>query len=82
MDLVQAIKISSSQWFKQQRDGDPDFYWQDGYAAISVTPQDSPKLVQYILNQKQHHETVGYQEECREYFKRQGLEFDERYFWD
>jgi REP element-mobilizing transposase RayT len=31
------------------------FDWQDGYGAISVSPDDIEKVSKYIRNQKQHH---------------------------
>lgn len=82
MKLVQEIKVQSSQWFKQQYGGDPHFYWQLGYAAVSVNPSDSASLQHYIRNQKAHHAAQSYQDECRIYLKKQGIVIDEQYFWD
>ena len=40
------------------------------------------KLITYIANQKQHHETKDFKEEFREFLEKYGVEYDERYVWD
>ena len=41
------------------------FSWQDGYGAISVSPQNVPKTTRYILNQEQHHAKKSLDDELR-----------------
>jgi len=40
------------------------------------------KKIQYVEGQEDHHRTVTFQEEYREFLKRHGIAFDERYVWD
>jgi len=82
MDLLEEVKKHSSKWIKTKGDNYAGFYWQDGYAAFSVRPSEAADLVRYIENQKEHHKTMGFQDECRILFKRNGIEWDERYAWD
>ncbi len=82
MDLVEEVKKRSSKWIKTKSEEHAFFYWQDGYAAFSVSPLQAPRVVRYIENQKAHHNGMSFQDECRMFFKRYGMEWDERYVWD
>src|SRR5579885_2330355 len=44
-DLVRTLKANSSRWMNEVGRG---FGWQDGYAAISVSPSQIPAVVRYI----------------------------------
>ena len=59
-----------------------NFYWQDGYGAFSVNPAEIEKVINYIANQKQHHNKLSLQNEYRAMLKRYQVEYDERYVWD
>lgn len=80
--IVEEVKKSSSKWMKTEGTKNPDFYWQAGYAAFSVSQSNVGKVTQYIANQAEHHRKVSFQEELREFFKRHQVSFDERYVWD
>jgi REP element-mobilizing transposase RayT len=78
--LVEELKTSSSKWLKTQSLA--KFAWQQGYGAFSVGPSDLEALRKYIDNQEEHHRAHTFQEEYRAFFKRYGVEFDERHIWD
>src|SRR6187402_2078768 len=40
MDLLEEVKKRSSKWIKAKGDDYVAFYWQDGYAAFSVSPSE------------------------------------------
>jgi len=80
--VIEEIKRGSSKWIKTKDAQYADFYWQEGYAAFSVGQVGLDKVIEYIENQQRHHEHVSFQEEVRLFFKRYGLELDERSFWD
>ena len=48
----------------------------------SVSPSQVDGLVEYILNQKEHHRRESFQNEFRRLCKMYGIEIDERYVWD
>jgi putative transposase len=54
-DIIKSIKGESSRWITQQGWFNRDFEWQDGYGAISVSPQHFERVTQYIYNQESHH---------------------------
>jgi REP-associated tyrosine transposase len=78
--LVELIKSNSSRWLKTQ--GIHNFAWQRGYTCFSVGKSQADAVANYIHNQAEHHRHVSYQEEVREFFRRYGVAFDERYVWD
>jgi len=80
--LLQEIKQNSSLWIKTRGDQYARFYWQDGYAAFSVSPTQVDRVAQYIRLQKEHHQKMSFQDEYRAFFEEHGIEYDERYVWD
>jgi putative transposase len=80
--LVRELKRDSSKWIKDENPRLPDFYWQNGYGAFSVSPSHVEALIEYIDNQVEHHRHESFQDEYRRLCKKYGLEIDERYVWD
>ena len=39
-------------------------------------------VVNYIMNQAEHHKKVTFQDEYRAFLKKYNIEYDERYVWD
>ena len=80
--LLEKIKGTSSKWLKTKHTSLTDFYWQDGYAVFSVSPQEIDQVRKYIQNQHVHHLTKSFQQEYVEFLKRYKVEYDPRYLWD
>ncbi|MDX9751231.1 MAG: transposase [Flavobacteriales bacterium] len=81
-DLVQHVKTSSSRWIKEQDTALIPFAWQKGYASLSISYPDLPRLLAFIDGQEGHHRKVTFQDEYRGFLIEHGIEFDERYVWD
>jgi REP element-mobilizing transposase RayT len=80
--VVQEVKQSSSKWIKSQGEWYADFGWQNGYAAFSVSESQRDVVREYIRSQREHHAKVSFQDELRQFFRRHGVDYDERYVWD
>ena len=80
--LIRELKRDSSKWIKEENPRLGDFYWQQGYGAFSVSPSHVPALVEYIINQEEHHRRESFQDEFRRLCKKYGVAIDERYVWD
>jgi len=80
--VVEEVKKGSSKWMKREGTGNTDFYWQNGYAAFSVSQSSVEEVKQYIQNQEQYHRRMTFQDELRALFEKHGIAFDERYVWD
>lgn len=86
-DAIAVVKKRSSSWVKEQKPEAKDpylvkFAWQAGYGAFSVSASKLDDVRAYIANQEEHHRRVSFQDEYREFLKRYGVHFDERYLWD
>jgi REP element-mobilizing transposase RayT len=82
MTLLEDIKKNSSKWIKTKDRKYAHFYWQGGYAAFSVNPSEIDVVTNYIAHQKEHHRKITFQDECRAFFKKYNVDYDERYVWD
>ncbi len=80
--MVQDVKRSSSAWLKTRSPAMSDFAWQGGYAMFSLGFSQVGAARKYIANQEEHHRTVSFQDELREFLRRYQTAFDERYLWD
>ena len=81
-DLLRDLKRDSSKWIKAENARLPDFHWQHGYGAFSISPSHVDSLQDYIRNQEEHHRRESFQDEFRRLCAKYGLEIDERYVWD
>ncbi len=64
-NVVMNAKGETSHWFNQQYQPNYALYWQDGYAAFSVSESLLPKVKDYIDNQKTIHKNRSLNEELR-----------------
>jgi REP element-mobilizing transposase RayT len=81
MKLVEQLKSNSSKWIKTKGIEFEKFYWQDGYGAFSVKSSEVDVVVNYIANQKAHHDKKTFQDEYLLFLKKYNVEYDERYVW-
>ncbi|MDR2814420.1 MAG: IS200/IS605 family transposase [Prevotellaceae bacterium] len=79
-DVMQVLKEYSSKWLS----GNPNFPqfegWAVSFAAFTYNLNDKQKIINYIKNQKEHHKTVNFAEEYRQFLIDNGIDIDERYF--
>jgi putative transposase len=80
--LVEEIKSHSSKWIKTKGPEYLNFYWQSGYGAFSVKPDDVDRVTSYIANQKEHHTKKSFQDEYKSILNKYQVEYDERYVWE
>jgi REP element-mobilizing transposase RayT len=53
--FVGQLKGASSHWVNHLTDYEGALYWQDGYGVFSFGERALPRVVAYVLNQRQHH---------------------------
>jgi len=80
-DFMQALKASSSKIIKTKEGFEKFKAWSEGYAALSCSLRDKDVIVNYIINQQEHHKKITFRDEYISFIKEMGLEFDER-DWD
>ncbi len=81
MDVLRDLKANSSRWVHENFADLPDFEWQDGYSAFSVSNSVLPKVIEYVQGQREHHRKMSFQEELIALLKRHGVKYDERYIF-
>ena len=72
-DFVRTIKANTSKWIKTLHKQYATFSWQEGYGAFSVSASNTKAVIQYIRNQKIHHQTKSAQEELMLLLEKCGL---------
>jgi REP element-mobilizing transposase RayT len=81
-DFVSVVKSNSSRWVHETFAHRKGFAWQEGYGAFSVSKSEEEKVINYIANQKQHHEKHSFKDEFMRFLHRYQVDYDERYLWD
>jgi putative transposase len=71
--VMQLLKGASSHWINEQNLTNGKFTWGRGYAAFSVSESVLPQVVQYIINQKEHHHDRSFLEEYRQFLDKHGI---------
>jgi putative transposase len=81
-DLIRDIKnnscnfINDKGWLKQK------FAWQEGYGVFSYSESNYGKVIDYIKNQKLHHEERTFRQEYLLLLKRFNIPYEEKYLFD
>jgi len=73
-DVVKNLKGISHHWIRKNNLSEEYFHWQDGYAAISVSPDRVSVVRGYIRRQEQHHKKISFDEEWK-LFEKQAIIF-------
>jgi REP element-mobilizing transposase RayT len=76
-EVVRQMKRGSSEWIHHH--GVRKFAWQEGYAALTVSPSQVTKVQQYIAHQLDHHRKKTFEEEFLQLLQLSGVSFDRRY---
>jgi len=76
--FVRELKKSGTDWARQHHV--PQFRWQEGYAAFSVSWTHCPAVRRYIETQEAHHAGgTEFVDELRRLLKRNGVKWEEKY---
>lgn len=80
--IVQWLKGESSRWIHETFPELAKFEWQDGFGVFSVSKSNVPDVVEYIKNQREHHQKQTFEDEYLSMLKLNGINYDERYVFD
>lgn len=81
-DIVREIKnnstnfINGKSWLKQK------FSWQEGYGVFSYSQSNFSNVIDYIKNQKKHHEKFSFKREYLSLLKKFEIAFEEKYLFE
>jgi REP element-mobilizing transposase RayT len=77
-DFMRELKKASSMWVHKEIEI-PQFAWQSGYGAFTVSPTARKDVRQYIANQEEHHRRHSSREELERFLKKADVEYDPQY---
>ncbi len=81
--LVKDIKRASSEMIIREKAMFKNFTgWQVGYGAFTYHISQKEELIQYILNQENHHRKMTFKEELINLYEEHGITFKTEYLLD
>jgi putative transposase len=58
------------------------FAWQEGYGSFSYSRSQRNNVINYIINQKNHHQKKSFREEYLNLLKKFEIEYDPKYLFE
>ncbi|MTI20369.1 transposase, partial [Fulvivirga sp. RKSG066] len=80
-DLMRDIKAGSSKFINDKKWTPGRFAWQEGYGAFTYSESQIQHVIEYILNQEQHH-TKTFKEEYVTFLEKFNIRYDNRYLFE
>jgi len=81
-DVMEKVKANSSKWINSKKFVPGRFEWQRGYGGFTYSRSQRNNVIQYIMNQENHHKSKTFREEYLEILEKFEMEFDERYIFE
>jgi len=81
-ELVREIKKASNSFINERTFSKYSFKWQSGYGAFSYKRSDLDTVVNYVMNQKEHHKKKTFKEEYLELLKEFDIVFKDEYLFE
>ena len=75
---MRELKKSSSVWISDNT-SIPNFHWQEGYAAFTVSPSGIDAVRSYISRQEEHHRKTTFLDELTSFLEKSGVSYNPRY---
>ncbi len=76
-EFMRELKKATSVWARENHE--PEFAWQDGYAAFTVSASKRAVVREYIGNQEAHHAKRDFVSELKDLLEKHEVEYNERY---
>ena len=78
-DFIKNIKVASNLWMKDSGKFPLFKGWQESYGAFTYSIREKDMIIEYIKNQKEHHQKESFFDEYKRLLIENGIEFDEKY---
>jgi REP element-mobilizing transposase RayT len=76
-DFMRELKKASSAWARTNFE--PEFAWQDGYAAFTVSASARERVIEYLRTQETHHARRDFAAELTSLLEKHGVAYDPKY---
>ena len=78
--FVHDLKIATGNYMRANRDMFPRFEtWERSYGAFTCSESDKERIIQYIINQKEHHKHESLHDEFCRIMQEMDIVYDEKY---
>ncbi|MDP2188397.1 MAG: IS200/IS605 family transposase [Sphingobacteriaceae bacterium] len=81
-DLVREIKKASNDFVNSQGYTKNKFRWQEGFGAFSYSENDLHRVINYVLNQKEHHKKKSFREEYKAFLEEFQVDHQDEYLFE
>jgi REP element-mobilizing transposase RayT len=81
-DFMSIVKANSSKWINEQHFVKGKFQWQSGYGAFSHSKSQRDRVINYIMNQEEHHKVKTFKEEYLKMLSDFEVEYDDKYLFE
>ena len=81
-DIMRDLKSASSKWVNDNRFVLGKFQWQNGYGAFSYSRSQRNDVINYIINQEEHHENKTFKQEYLEMLRKFEIDFRTEYLFE
>jgi putative transposase len=81
-DLMREVKSKSSEFINMEKLTKEKFNWQEGYGAFSYSHSQIQNVINYVLNQAEHHKKKTFKEEYFEFLNKFEISYEEKYLFN
>jgi len=81
-DIMRDIKAVTSKWINDNKLVRGKFQWQEGYGAFSYSRSQRNDVIQYIINQEEHHRIKTFREEYLDMLRKFEIEYKDEYVFE
>ncbi len=81
-DLMRDIKAGSSKFINEKGWVMGKFAWQEGYGAFSYSQSQIQNVIDYIINQEEHHRRKTFKEEYIDFLNKFQIDYKAEYLFD
>ncbi len=81
-DIMRDLKASSSKWINENNLVKGKFQWQNGFGAFSYSRSQRNNVIQYIMNQEEHHLGITFRKEYLDLLKKFEIEYKDEYVFE
>lgn len=81
-DLMRMLKATSSKWINDNKLVKDKFHWQNGYGAFSYSRSQRNNVINYIMNQEEHHSVKTFREEYLGMLRNFEIEYKDEYVFE
>ncbi len=80
-EMARLIKTNSSKWINNNKWSEFHFEWQQGFGAFTYSKSQINNVVNYILNQAEHHKKRSFKDEYIDLLKKFEIDYNEKYLF-